>query len=163
MAAVRPIAARDEARWRELFTAYGVFYKTAFGPEVLDGVWRWLLDPDHEVNAFVAVAESVAESDAAANAGTGAGADPIIGFAHFRQLADTFTAGHSLYLDDLYVDPAARGTGAATALLEAMAVLSRERGCTEIRWITAADNARAQRVYDRLAKKTSWVTYEMDV
>ncbi len=27
---------------------------------------------------------------------------------------------------------------------------------------TAADNARAQRVYDRLAVRTTWVTYELE-
>jgi hypothetical protein len=30
-----------------------------------------------------------------------------------------------------------------------------------VRWITAADNATAQRLYDRVATKTAWVTYDL--
>jgi hypothetical protein len=30
-----------------------------------------------------------------------------------------------------------------------------------VRWITAEDNARARRLYDRVAQKTHWVTYEI--
>ncbi len=30
-----------------------------------------------------------------------------------------------------------------------------------VRWITAADNYTAQRAYDRVASRTTWVTYDM--
>lgn len=146
MTTIRAIEARDSSRWRELFTAYGVFYKTSFSDQVLDGVWAWLLNPDHEVNALVA-------TDAA---------DTVIGFALYRAHPDTFTAGQAMYLDDLYVDPESRGAGAATALLEALAVIAGRTGADKVRWITAGDNDRAQRVYDRIAKKADWVTYELD-
>ena len=46
----------------------------------------------------------------------------VIGFAHVRVQPDTFTAGPSWFLDDLYTDPSSRGTGAATALLGAIFV-----------------------------------------
>ena len=146
MTTIRPIADHDSERWRELFTAYGIFYKTSFSGEVLDGVLAWLLNPEHEVNAIVA-------TDAA---GT------VIGFAIYREHPETFTAGTAIYLDDLYVDPAARGAGAATAMLEALAVVAGRSGAEKVRWITAGDNVRAQRVYDRMAKKADWVSYEMD-
>ena len=51
---IRPIAPADRAAWQELFRAYGVFYETDFTDEVVDGVWAWLLDPEHEVSALVA-------------------------------------------------------------------------------------------------------------
>jgi ribosomal protein S18 acetylase RimI-like enzyme len=142
---IRPIATADETRWRELFVAYGVFYKTEFTQTILDGVWAWLMHPSHPVSALVA------ESDGA-----------VIGFAMFREHPDTFSAGPSLYLDDLYVDPAARGKGAATALIEAVRAEAKARSITEVRWQTSADNFTAQRVYDKLAKKADWITYELD-
>jgi hypothetical protein len=38
----------------------------------------------------------------------------------------------------------------------------RAAGCGgSLRWITAADNERAQRAYERVATRTSWVTYEV--
>ncbi|GAA1738463.1 GNAT family N-acetyltransferase [Microcella frigidaquae] len=143
---VRAIEPRDHQRWRELFTAYGVFYETAFDDAVLDGVWAWLMDAGHPLVCLVA------ERDGA-----------LVGFAHLREQPDTFTAGPGWYLDDLYTEPAVRGSGAGTALLEAIAAHARSHGGGTIRWITAADNTRAQGVYDRLATRTSWVTYEWEV
>lgn len=144
--AVRPIEPRDRERWRALFTAYGVFYETAFDETVLDGVWAWLMDTEHPLVCLIA------ERDG-----------EVVGFAHLREQPDTFTAGPGWFLDDLYTEPAVRGTGAGTALLEAIAEHARAHGGGTVRWITAADNARAQGVYDRLATRTSWVTYEREV
>lgn len=145
MTAVRGIRPADEARWRELFLAYGVFYETAFDERVLAGVWAWLAADDGPVRAFVA------EHDGA-----------VIGFAHLRRLVDTFTAGPAWHLDDLYVDTAHRGTGAATALIDAVAEHAAAHGGGTLRWITADDNLTAQRVYDRVATRTRWVTYEKE-
>ena len=64
-------------------------------------------------------------------------------------------------LDDLFVDPPARGSGAAAALIDALAAEGRVRGWTVIRWITAEDNYRARALYDRLAEKTRWATYDL--
>lgn len=154
---VRPITAADHDRWRELFLAYGVFYETAFSEDVLEGVWSWLMDAQHPVTAFVAVAETAGADTTGDLAGT------IVGFAHFRSQPDTFVAGPGWYLDDLYTDPDARGTGAASSLIAAIEVHARAHGGGTLRWITADDNTVAQRVYDRLATRTSWVTYEKEI
>ena len=73
---VRPIEARDSAQWRELFTAYGVFYETEFSGDVVDGVWAWLMDAAHPL--FCLVAELDGE---------------VVGFAHVREQPETVTAG----------------------------------------------------------------------
>ena len=135
----------DHDAWRELFTAYGVFYETHFEASVLDGVWAWILDPGHPLSAFVAEAQGA-----------------LVGFAHVRMQPDTFTAGPGWFLDDLYTDPEYRGAGVGTALLDAVAAHARQHGGGTLRWITAADNERAQRVYDRIATRTTWVTYEQE-
>ena len=147
---VRPVEAKDRPQWARLFAAYGVFYETAFDSAVLDGVWTWLLDDTHEVSALVAVADSSTNGD------TG----EIVGFAHYRRQPDTFTAAAGWFLDDLFVDASARGTGTATALIEAVAERATAAGGGTLRWITAANNATAQRVYDRVADRSTWVTYE---
>ena len=145
-AVVRPIETGDAARWRELFAAYGAFYETAFTEAVLDGVWSWLMDARHPLVCFVAEIDG-----------------RVRGFAHVREQPDTFTAGPGWYLDDLFTEPEVRGTGAGTALLAAVEEHARARGGGTVRWITAADNERAQRVYDRVATRTTWVTYESEV
>ena len=146
---IRPIAPTDHDAWRALFTAYGVFYETDFSAAVLDGVWSWLMDAAHDVSALVA------ESG-------GADSPRLVGFAHLRRLNDTFTAGPAWSLDDLYVLPEHRGEGIARSLIVACEATAHAAGGGTLRWITASDNSTAQRLYDRVATRTSWVTYEKE-
>jgi len=139
---VRPLVESDEARWRELFTAYGVFYETDFSDEVLERVWALLVAAGSGIDGLVA------ERDGA-----------VVGIAHYRSHPDTFSGGRDWFLDDLFVDPTARGTGAGRALIEHIAELSAGTGGS-LRWITAADNHTAQALYDKVATRTSWVMYE---
>ena len=140
---VRDIREGDHDDWRRLFLEYGVFYRTDFADTVLDGVWAWLMDAESDVCAVVAVDDG-----------------RVYGFAHYRQLPDTFTAGPAWFLDDLYVEPGHRGSGAGAALIDAVAERAASDGGGTLRWITAADNTAAQSVYDKLATRTTWVTYE---
>ena len=144
-ATVRSIEHDDHDAWKRLFTAYGVFYETDFPPQVLDGVWAWLMDAAHPVSALVAELDGV-----------------LVGFAHLRRLEDTFTAGPSWFLDDLYVVPERRGAGIAGALIDACDATAHAAGGGTLRWITASDNTTAQRLYDRVATRTTWVTYEKE-
>jgi ribosomal protein S18 acetylase RimI-like enzyme len=148
-ARIRVIEARDHDEWRALFTAYGVFYETEFSPDVLDGVWTWLMDAAHDVSALVAE-------------GDGAEVGTLVGFAHLRRLNDTFTAGPGWSLDDLYVAPQSRGHGVARSLIAACDATAHAAGGGTLRWITASDNTTAQRLYDTVATRTSWVTYEKE-
>jgi ribosomal protein S18 acetylase RimI-like enzyme len=145
MTRVRELAGGDIPVWRELFRAYGVFYETEFDDAQLDHVAALLLQPGSGVDALVA------EDDDAR----------VVGFAHYRSHPDTFSVGRDWYLDDLFVDPEARGAGAGTALIEALAERASAAGPVgSLRWITAESNEHAQRVYDRIATRTSWVTYQ---
>ena len=51
----------------------------------------------------------------------------------------------------------------ADALFERLAAIGRERGWSSLRWLTADDNYRARALYDRRAKRTMWITYQMDL
>jgi ribosomal protein S18 acetylase RimI-like enzyme len=146
MTQIRPIAPGDHDAWRELFRDYGVFYETEFDDPVFDGVWAWLLDPTHPVSALVA--DDGGE---------------LIGFAHIRQVADTFTAGPAWFLDDLYVSPARRGEGVARALIERGFADATAAGGGTFRWITADDNTTAQVLYDKLATRAGWLVYEKEL
>jgi GNAT superfamily N-acetyltransferase len=143
---VRDAAPGDRAEWSRLFVDYGVFYESTFDGDVVDGVWSWLMDPSHQVKALVAELDG-----------------RIVGFTNYRRTWDTFTAGPSWFLDDLYTAPEGRGRGVATALIAGVGEKAQDptTGRGDVRWITAADNTTAQRVYDRVATRTSWVTYEL--
>lgn len=143
---VRPVAREDHGRWRELYAGYARFYRVAQTDEMAERVWGWLLDPGHEVEGLVAV-------DAASGV--------VHGLAHVRPFARPLSATVGGFLDDLYVDEQARGTGAADALLAHLARLAAERGWSVVRWITADDNYRARSTYDAVADRTGWITYDM--
>jgi GNAT superfamily N-acetyltransferase len=57
-----------------------------------------------------------------------------VGFALFFHNFSTWTGKRGLYLEDLYVTPAARGSGAGKALLRHLARIAIERGCARFEW-----------------------------
>jgi len=61
------------------------------------------------------------------------GGEPA-GFALFFQNFSTWTGRPGLYLEDLYVTPAARGAGVGTALLRHLAHIAIERGYGRFEW-----------------------------
>jgi GNAT superfamily N-acetyltransferase len=140
---VRPAVPDDFDRWRELFQGYCDFYQIDL-PDV-GLVWSWIHDPASPVECLLAVD----------------GEDRAVGLAHFRPYHRPSRAAIGCFLDDLFVDPAVRGGGAADALLLALKGIARERGWTVVRWITADDNHRARAKYDQYATRTMWVTYDM--
>jgi len=102
---VRALQPVDHDRWRELYAGYAAFYRLTQTDEQAERTWAWLIGSAHELEGLVA-------HDAGGH---------IVGIAHVRAFAGPSTATVGGYLDDLYIDPAARGTGAADALLAALA------------------------------------------
>jgi GNAT superfamily N-acetyltransferase len=87
----------------------------------------------------------------------------IVGFATLFFTWSTLRAERISILNDLYVGEAARGTGAAAALFQGARSLSRERGCAEMEWQTAADNHRAQAFYAKMGgQRGDWVSYSIE-
>jgi GNAT superfamily N-acetyltransferase len=90
--------------------------------------------------------------------------DRAVGFATIYWSWATTIAARIGVMNDLFVTPAARGTGAAEALINACVDECRLQGAAELTWQTARDNARAQRVYDRVgATRAEWVDYSLSV
>ena len=142
---VRTTRAEDRAAWDRLYEGYATFYKVAQTPQMRDTVWSWLFDPAKQSEGLVA-------ED---------GDGRLIGLAHFRPFARPLTATTGGFLDDLFVAPETRGSGAADALIEAVRAEGVKRGWSVIRWNTAEDNYRARGVYDRVAERTKWLTYDI--
>jgi GNAT superfamily N-acetyltransferase len=141
---IRPLQPQDRAAWDSLYQGYAAFYQVTQTPEMRDRVWSWIMDPGHSVEGLGAVDDN----------------GVLLGLAHFRAFARPLSASTGGFLDDLFVAPAARGQGIAAALIAAVTAEGHKRGWTVIRWITAEDNAPARAVYDRLAIRTKWVTYD---
>jgi GNAT superfamily N-acetyltransferase len=144
---ITPLVAADKPDWGRLYEAYATFYKVPMDDAIADRVWGWIINPAHNLEALVA-------------RNTRGG---VIGLAHFRAMPRPLTGSTVGFLDDLFVDPEFRGRRVADQLIAALAELARQRGWTLIRWLTADDNYRARGVYDRIAKRTVWISYQMDL
>ncbi|GAB2689409.1 GNAT family N-acetyltransferase [Kitasatospora kifunensis] len=142
---VRPVAEADFPVWRGLFAQYCAFYQVDLTEEHAELVWSWIHDPAHEVEGLVVTDQ----------AGT------PVGLAHYRAFARPLRGAVGGFLDDLFVDQAARGSGAVDALFERLRQLAAERGWNTVRWITSETNYRARSKYDRVATRTPFLTYDM--
>ncbi len=76
-----------------------------------------------------------------------------VGFALYFFTYSTFLARPTLYLEDLFVLPEERGTGAGKALLRALARIAVRRGCGRLEWAVLDWNRPAIGFYKRLGAK----------
>jgi len=144
---VRAATADDLDALLALFADYQRFYA---------GVAR---DDDHNARFL---ARFLAPSDVGmVLVAPGADAAPA-GYVTLYWTFSSVSATDVVLLNDLYVRPEARGTGAGEALVAATVAVARDRGASHVRWFTALDNRRAQRLYERLgAERSAWFEYEI--
>ena len=141
---VRPVRPDDKRAWRRLYRGYAKYYGIE-DPD-LDIVWSWLNDSRHVLRGLIAIRDRRA-----------------IGLAHYRAVPRPLNGSVAGYLDDLFVEPAARGTGAANALMDALQHIAASHRWTEVRWITRGDNARARAFYEKYAEATDLITYHLRI
>jgi GNAT superfamily N-acetyltransferase len=74
----------------------------------------------------------------------------VVAFALFFSNFSTFLGKPGLYLEDLYVQPAFRGTGLGKALLSHLGALAVARGCGRFEWSVLDWNQRAIDFYEAM-------------
>jgi GNAT superfamily N-acetyltransferase len=86
------------------------------------------------------------------------------GFALFFHNFSTFEGKPGIYLEDLFVRPAARGSGLGKALLAHLAALAIERDCARLEWWVLDWNEPAIGFYKRLGAKfmDEWTVMRVD-
>ena len=87
----------------------------------------------------------------------------VVGLAHYVFHRSTNQLGMVCYLQDLFTDPASRGTGIGRALIEAVYERARGVGCVRVYWQTHESNTTARRLYDRIAERSGFIVYRKDV
>ncbi|MDI9314214.1 MAG: GNAT family N-acetyltransferase [Hydrotalea sp.] len=143
---IRPLSPGDANAWRGLFRGYCEFYKVAFSDDLADRVWQWLMDDGKDFHGLVATQ-----------------VDKLLGFAHYRSFPSSLTGTTACFFDDLFVLPDTRGKKIGRQLMMAVKDVAKKNGWTMVTWLTADNNYRARPLYDSIATRTSWITYEMDV
>jgi GNAT superfamily N-acetyltransferase len=139
-------AEADRGRWAELWRGYLRFYETALPDEIYAHTWQRLLAPEGPIHGLGARLD-----------GTQA---PLVGIVHYLFHAHAWSPKEVCYLQDLFVDPAARRGGIGQKLIEAVAAMARERDCLRLYWTTKEDNATARSLYNRIARFNGFIRYD---
>ena len=139
---VRPVRSGDRETWEPLWQGYLTFYQATLGPDVTDATWRRFVDPLEGLGALVA------ERDG-----------QLIGLAHYLLHRSTWAPVCYCYLEDLFVDPSVRGSGAGRALIAAVEAAARDAGASRLYWMTHETNQTAQKLYNQVAERPGFVQY----
>lgn len=143
---IRPIAAADRELWAPLWKSYLDFYQTTIPQEATELTWKHLT-ATHQVEGLLAC-------------GTDGEA---LGIAHFFCHPSTFNTGCSCYLEDLFVIPAARGKRVGRRLIAAVVAAAKAKGAQVVYWQTEEFNGPARRLYERVAKRSPFVRYQIEI
>jgi GNAT superfamily N-acetyltransferase len=140
---IRPIQPKDEPDWRRLWTGYLQFYQTSVPDSVYASTFARLLGDDpRDFSALVAEVDG-----------------QLLGLTHYLFHRHAWKIEDVCYLQDLYVDPSARGTGLGRKLIEAVYARADAAGAPVVYWLTQDFNAEARQLYDRIAKVTPFIRY----
>ena len=142
MTTIRALGPADEADWRRLWRLYLAFYETERPEAVYAETFRRLLDPGEPMRGLVAER-----------------AGGVIGICNVIRHRHCWSEADVTYLQDLYVDEAARGTGAGRALIEAVYALADAEGAPSVYWMTQEFNYAGRMLYDRVGVKTPFIKY----
>jgi GNAT superfamily N-acetyltransferase len=145
---VGTVGEEDLADLLPLMRGYSDFYEVDPSDEALLALSRALIaDPEREGVQFIARDDG----------------GSAIGFATVYWLWATSSASRIGLMNDLFVAPEGRGRGAAEALIERCRQACGDHGATKLTWQTAKDNARAQKVYDRVGgTREEWFDYWLE-
>jgi GNAT superfamily N-acetyltransferase len=152
---IRPAVVDDVPRIVELIVELATYEREAASAQATaEQLREALFGPDPAVFCLVA------EQDAGAD---GAAGGEVVGFALWFLNFSTWLGRHGIYLEDLFVSPAARRAGHGRALLVELARIARERGYGRLEWSVLDWNTPAQEFYAALgaAPMQEWTTWRV--
>ena len=142
----RPVELRDKERWLELWKGYLTFYKTEFSADKTEVTWNRLLDPGFNLYGLVA------ETDT-----------NIVGMTTFNFQNSTWSEKGQCLLEDLFVDETIRGQGTGRALIDAVIIEAKTRGCSRVYWNTDETNETARKLYDSYVLESGKRQYRVPI
>ncbi len=88
----------------------------------------------------------------------------IVGFALFFSNYSTFLRRPGYYLEDLFVEPEARGKGYGKALLAEICRMAAEKGFGRVDWAVLDWNAPSIAFYESIGAvpMSNWITYRLE-
>lgn len=143
MPLIRPLKSSDRAQWEGLWNGYLRFYRQRLPSEVTNATFTRLTEQTSQPHGLVAE-----------------DGDKLVGFAHYLFHPSSWSLTEICYLEDLFVDPAARGGGVGRALIQAVYAAADRAKAGAVYWMTQEYNADGRALYDTVAHRTSFIRYE---
>lgn len=141
---IRPVERADEAEWRRLWTGYLDFYGVKVDERVYGASFERLLGADpHDFHGLLA------ERDGR-----------TAGLVHYLFHRHMWRVENVVYLQDLFVEPEARGGGIGRTLIEAVYAAADDAGCPLVYWLTQDFNQTARKLYDQVGELTPFIKYQ---
>lgn len=144
---IGPLRAEDLEDALPLFAGYQRFYEAEPDDERNRAFFARFLEPSEDGLLLGAWAD-----------------DRLVGFACIYWTFSSANAAEVALMNDLFVADGQRGKGIGLALIDAAAAAGRAKGMRHLEWLTAVNNYRAQRLYDRTeATRAAWLGYELEL
>lgn len=147
MITLHTLTRADFDDWNLLWQAYLVFYKSQLSDEVTRTAFARMTDVTEPMGGFLARNSS----------------GQAVGLVNWIDHRSNWSIENKCYLQDLYVGEAGRGLGTGRALIEAVSGAARARGCARVYWQTHETNKTAMLLYDRIAIKSGFLVYDMEI
>lgn len=149
MTRIAPLTADDRAEWLGLWNGYLTFYNEELRSEVTDRTFHRLTTPVSDIHRGLHGAIARADDGSA------------VGIVHWLVHPSTWSPTGYCYLEDLFVSPDARGGGVARDLIAHVRAWASDAGLEKVYWLTAESNSTARALYDKVARRTEFIHYEL--
>jgi GNAT superfamily N-acetyltransferase len=143
---IRPLLPTDHAQWTPLWLAYLTFYESTLPDAQTELTFKRLTDPAFNLHGFVAEENG-----------------QLIGFTHCLFHPSCWNEGGNCYLQDLFVNPAIRSKGTGRLLINTVVDFARSKSAAKVYWHTMQDNHLAQLLYTKVAKRSGFVEYAIQL
>lgn len=144
-AIIRTVEPQDYEQWFTLYTNYIKFCgRTTIEDDSIKTLWHWIMQK--KIFCLVALIDN-----------------QFIGLTHTQELYSPLNGRLTGYLEDFFVIEDHRGLGIGQQLINNVKQLGKEKNWLFIRWKTKETNLLAQAFHNKIAKKTSWITYQLNL
>lgn len=147
MTTIHEVTPADRADWLALWQAYLTFYESAVADDVTASTFARIADPAGDIHGAIARDDE----------------GRAVGIVHWFAHPATWSTTSYTYLEDLFVDPAVRGGGVGRALIAHVTASARAAGSDKVYWLTAETNATARTLYDKVARRSGFIHYQIDL
>ncbi len=141
---VRRLNADDRLMWEPLWRGYLKFYGKEQNDEMIDLTWSRIIQSEDVEGAIVVDGDGTAT-----------------GLIHYFFHPSTSRHGDNCYIPDLFVLPSNRGHGVGRILIDAVVAEAKQKQAAVVYWQTEEFNGPARRLYEKVAKRSPFIRYEI--